>query len=43
VIQIPVDAGFTSGVNQLGFGLLDQAGFFEAFNFADKAYTIEAP
>lgn len=45
VIQIPVYAGFTTGMDQLGFGLLGQAGFFEAFkitfDFANKLYHIE--
>jgi hypothetical protein len=47
VIQIPVYAGFSTGMDQLGFGLLGQAGFFEAFkitfDFANKIYYLEAP
>ena len=47
VIQIPVYAGFTTGMDQLGFGLLGQAGFFEAlkitFDFANKIYYLETP
>ena len=38
-------AGFTTGMDQLGIGLLGQAGFFEAFkitfDFANKLYHIE--
>lgn len=45
VIQIPVYAGFTTGMDQLGIGLLGQAGFFEAFkitfDLANKLYHIE--
>jgi len=47
VIQIPIYAGFTTGMDQLGFGLLGQAGFFEAFkvtfDFAEKMCSIEIP
>jgi len=47
VIQIPIYAGFTTGMDQLGFGLLGQAGFFEAlkvtFNFAEKMCSIKIP
>jgi hypothetical protein len=43
--QIPVYAGFTTGMDQLGFGLLGQAGFFEVFkitfDYANKLYHLE--
>lgn len=47
VIQFPVYAGFTTGMDSLGIGLLGQAGFFErfkiAFDYANKLFTIEIP
>jgi hypothetical protein len=45
VVQIPVYAGFTMGMDQLGIGLLGQVGFFEAFkvtfDYANKIYFLE--
>jgi hypothetical protein len=45
VVQIPVYAGFTTGMDQLGIGLLGQSGFFEAFkitfDIVAKIYTLE--
>jgi hypothetical protein len=45
VIQIPLYAGFTPGLDQLGIGLLGQAGFFEAFRItfdhANKLFHLE--
>jgi hypothetical protein len=47
VIKIPVYAGFTVGMDQLGFGLLGQAGFFEAFkitfDYRNKLFHVEIP
>jgi len=44
-IQIPVYAGFTPGMDSLGFGLLGQAGFFEAFritfDYANKLFHLD--
>jgi hypothetical protein len=46
-VQISVYAGFTPGMDQLGIGLLGQAGFFEAFkvtfDYANKLYYLETP
>lgn len=46
-VQIPVYAGFTTGMDQLGCGLLGQAGFFEAFkitfDYANKLFHVEVP
>jgi hypothetical protein len=45
--QFAAFAGFTSGLDPVGLGLLGQMGFFErfkiAFDHANKTYTIEAP
>lgn len=47
LIQFPAYAGFTTGMDQLGIGLLGQAGFFErfkiTFDYGRKLYTIETP
>ena len=47
VVRIPVYAGFTPGMDQLGFGLLGQAGFFEAFkitfDYANERFPVEVP
>ena len=47
LIQFPVYAGFTTGMEQLGMGLLGQTGFFErlkiTFDYSKKFYTIETP
>jgi len=47
VVQIPVYAGFTSGMEQFGCGLLGQAGFFEAlkitFDYSNKLFHVEVP
>jgi hypothetical protein len=46
-IQFPVYAGFTSGLDQIGLGLLGQAGFFDrfkiTFDLPQKTYAIEIP
>jgi aspartyl protease len=45
VVRLPVYAGFTTGLDHLGIGLLGQAGFFEAFkitfDYANKLYHLE--
>ena len=45
MIRFPVYAGFTSGLDDLGLGLLGQAGFFERFHvrfkLSDRLYEIE--
>jgi len=45
VVQLIVYAGFTIGMDQLGIGLLGQAGFFETFkitfDYANKLYHLE--
>jgi hypothetical protein len=47
VVRIPVYAGFSVGMDQLGFGLLGQAGFFEVFkitfDYAKKRFLVEVP
>jgi hypothetical protein len=47
VIQIPVFAGFTSGLEQSGVGLLGQAGFFDTFNITFRksigVFQLELP
>lgn len=47
VIQIPVLAGFTSGLEQSGVGLLGQAGFFDIFNVTFRksagVFQLELP
>lgn len=39
-------AGFTVGMDHVGFGLLGQMGFFErfptTFNYPDKTFTVKA-
>ena len=45
MVRFPVYAGFTSGLDDLGLGLLGQAGFFERFhvrfNLSERLYEIE--
>jgi hypothetical protein len=45
VVQFSVYAGFTTGMDQIGFGLLGQAGFFDrnkiAFDYSQELFTIE--
>ena len=45
VLQFPVYAGFTTGMDHLGLGLLGQAGFFErfkiTFDHANKNFVME--
>jgi hypothetical protein len=47
IVQFPVYAGFTAGLEQLGFGLLGQTGFFDRFNvgfrLSQKTCYIEVP
>jgi hypothetical protein len=47
LVQFPVYAGFTSGLDQTGVGLLGQTGFFErlkiTFDYSKKMYSIEIP
>ena len=47
VVQFPVYAGFTSGLEAMGVGLLGQTGFFDRFNVAfklsEKNCYIEIP
>jgi hypothetical protein len=47
IIEFPVYAGFTSGLDPLGYGLLGQTGFFDRFNIAfrlgQKTCYIEIP
>lgn len=47
VIRFQVYAGFTSGLDEIGLGLLGQAGFFEKFHvrfkLSQRIYEIEAP
>ena len=47
VVQFPVYAGFTTGLDAMGMGLLGQTGFFERFNIhlkqAQKTCFIEIP
>ncbi len=47
VVQFSVYAGFTTGLDQMGMGLLGQAGFFDRFNVAfrlpEKNSYIEVP
>ena len=44
-IQIPVYAGFTTGMEQHGIGILGQSGFFEhfkvTFDYKSKIFTVE--
>jgi hypothetical protein len=44
-MQFEVYAGFTTGMDQLGLGLLGQVGFFErfkiTFDYTNKLYTLE--
>jgi hypothetical protein len=46
VVQFPVYAGFTTGMNELGMGLLGQAGFFArfkiTFDYRKGVDTIDA-
>ncbi|HEX4544061.1 MAG TPA: aspartyl protease family protein [Candidatus Acidoferrum sp.] len=43
--QFSVYAGFTTGMDRFGIGLLGQTGFFERFkirfDYANKGYTLE--
>ena len=45
--QFQVYAGFTTGMDQLGIGLLGQAGFFDRFKITfdhpNKTFTLETP
>jgi hypothetical protein len=47
VVKIPVYAGFTTGLDQLGIGLLGQSGFFDQFHIhfrcAHGIFQIEIP
>lgn len=47
VVQFAVYAGFTTGMDALGIGLLGQAGFFDkckvTFDYNNKLFTIEIP
>lgn len=47
VIELPLYAGFTTGLDQWGYGLLGQVGFFDRFNIAfrlmEKTCYIEIP
>jgi hypothetical protein len=47
VAQFQVYAGFTSGMDQFGIGLLGQAGFFEkfkiTFDYTQGLYMLEMP
>jgi Aspartyl protease len=45
VAQLPMYVGFTTGMDQLGLGLLGQTGFFESFkvtfDYKNRLFTIE--
>jgi hypothetical protein len=45
--KIPLYAGFTTGLEQIGYGLLGQAGFFDRFNVTFRhsqgIFQIEVP
>jgi len=45
-MQFSVYAGFTTGMDPIGIGLLGQAGFFDRhkimFDYQNKLFTIEA-
>ena len=45
--KIPLYAGFTTRLEQIGYGLLGQAGFFDRFNITFKhsqgIFQIEVP
>jgi hypothetical protein len=45
IFRFPVYAGFTSGLDDIGLGLLGQSGFFDRFNvhfkLAERIYEIE--
>jgi hypothetical protein len=47
LIQFPVFAGFTAGLDSLALGLLGQVGFFDRFNLgfrlSEKTCLIEIP
>lgn len=47
LIRFPVYAGFTTGLDPMGLGLLGQIGFFDRFNLgfrlSEKACLIEIP
>jgi hypothetical protein len=47
VLQFPVYAGFTTGMDPLGLGLLGQSGFFDhfkiMFDYGNKLFTVETP
>ena len=47
VIRFPVYAGFTSGLDRMGLGLLGQIGFFDRFNvefrLSEKTCLIQVP
>ena len=47
VIQVPAYSGFSAGMDQLGFGLLGQVGFFDrfriTFDYANSVFVLETP
>jgi hypothetical protein len=47
IIEFPLYAGFTTGLDHLGYGLLGQNGFFDRFNVSfrlcDQLCYIEVP
>lgn len=47
MVRIPVYAGFTMGLEQIGYGLMGQAGFFDKFNVtfrhSEGIFQIEGP
>lgn len=47
IAKIHVYAGFTTGLEQIGYGLLGQAGFFDKFNVTFRhsqgIFEIEVP
>jgi|HubBroStandDraft_1064217.scaffolds.fasta_scaffold259658_1 hypothetical protein len=47
IVEFPVYAGFTAGLEKLGYGLLGQTGFFDRFNvgfrLTNKTCYIEVP
>lgn len=47
VVRIPVYAGFTTGLDQVGVGLLGQTGFFDRFNITFRhsqgIFQVEIP
>ena len=47
VLQFPLYAGFTTGMEHLGIGLLGQMGFFDkftiTFDYVNKLFVLETP